>query len=372
LKTFAHIKLRKEQPLRTKIASLHLIGESPGDFVIAIDADPASPQSSYPGGEAPGFALDNNPSTKYLNFGGNIGPAGLIFTPSAGATTIQSMMMNTANDDDRRDPATWVVYGTNDAVTSVDNGDGLDENWIQIAAGDAMLPTARESAGPVYSFANSVAYSSYRIEFPTLRDNSNGCCMQIGDINIFESMDGTGAIVGMGDAATAFGPVAFDSSYPGAEAPGNVVDGTLNKYLNFGGANSGFIVTPAESNTLGGFRITTANDAPERTPSEYRVYGTNDAITSADNSNGTEEDWTLLDSGSITLPADPDTPGSIVAVNNTDSYSSYKMVFPDLVDAAAANSMQIAEVEFFTVPEPGSAGALILGGLMFGMLRRRK
>ncbi len=345
---------------------------TPSDFIIAIDEDPASPQSDYPSGEAPLFALDNNPNTKYLNFGGDAGPAGFIFTPSAGATTIQSMMMNTANDAEGRDPATWIVFGTNDPISSVDNGDGNGEMWTQIAAGDAMLPIDRFAAGPVYSFPNSTAYTSYRVEFPTLRDNNNGCCMQIGDVNIFESTDASGAIVGLGDAALAYGPVAFESSYPAGENPGNVIDGTLNKYLNFGGANSGFIVTPGETNPLGGFRITTANDAPERTPSEYEVYGTNDAIVSADNGNGLDENWVLLDSGSLSLPATPDTMGSIVAVDNTDTYTSYKLVFTDLVDAGAANSMQLAEVEFFAVPEPGSAGALLLGGMILGMFRRRR
>ena len=64
------------------------------------------------------------------------------------------------------------------------------------------------------------------------------------------------------------------------------------------------------------FQITTANDAEERDPSSWELYGTNDPITSVDNSQGDGENWTLIDSGEVSLPTERNTEGPIVAVNN--------------------------------------------------------
>ena len=159
--------------------------------------------------------------------------------------------------------------------------------------------------------------------------------MQIAEAAFFESTDGTGVnVLSPGDSILAvhFAP---DSSYPGGEAPAFAIDGTLDKYLNFGADNSGFIVTPSSgADAVRSFRITTANDSPERDPAMWELYGTDDPITSADNSQGLAENWTLIDSGSVALPDDRDTPGSWVVVDNDTSFSSYRMVFTDLKDAS--------------------------------------
>jgi len=161
------------------------------------------------------------------------------------------------------------------------------------------------------------------------------------------------------------------SRSPGAETVDHAIDGVIQKYLNFGdGAggdeqNTGFIVTPAfGSSVMDSFQITTANDAEPRDPASWALYGTNEQIVSADHSDGTAESWTPIDSGSISLPAGRNTPGPVVAVNNSTSYRSYKMIFPTVKDAAAANSMQIAEIQFFGVgknarrPEPDNGIAV--------------
>lgn len=138
------------------------------------------------------------------------------------------------------------------------------------------------------------------------------------------------------------------SSYPGNESPQNAIDGTLEKYLNFGEVNSGFIVTPSAGATLvNGFQITTANDAEERDPSSWALYGTDDAIISTDNSNGSAENWTLIDSGVVSLPSARNTAGPIVSVDNDTLYTSYRMLFTGVKNVFAANSMQIAEIQFF-------------------------
>lgn len=152
---------------------------------------------------------------------------------------------------------------------------------------------------------------------------------------------------------------------PGAEGVERAIDDFTQKYLNFLDLGSGFIVTPSVgSTTLGGLRFYTANDAIERDPASYLLEGSN---------NGT--DFTLISEGALALPLDRN-PGGTAPANainpatmftqevsfaNDSAYTSYRLTFPTLRDAAVANSMQIGEVEFLSqVPEPS---AIVLAGL---------
>ena len=72
---------------------------------------------------------------------------------------------------------------------------------------------------------------------------------------------------------------------------------------------------------------------------------------SVDNSNGDDENWTLIDEGTVELPVERFIEGPIVTVNNPSStaYTSYRMIFPTVKDPEGdgADSMQIAEIQFF-------------------------
>ncbi|MEM7315913.1 MAG: lamin tail domain-containing protein, partial [Planctomycetota bacterium] len=131
------------------------------------------------------------------------------------------------------------------------------------------------------------------------------------------------------------------------------------KYLNFGEENSGIIVTPNfGSSTVRSFRLTTANDAVERDPTSYELYGTNDTIQSRDNSTGLGENWTLIDSGSLSLPNARRTNAPVVNVSNSTAYRSYKLMFPTVKNAAAANSMQVADIRFYQSSNAGGTQIL--------------
>ncbi|HEX6961515.1 MAG TPA: PEP-CTERM sorting domain-containing protein [Lacipirellula sp.] len=391
----------------------------PDDFVIGIDVGPPVSFSNHPAAEGPLNAVDGNSATKYLNFGEV--ETGLMVTPFLGSTTVQSMVLTTANDHSARDPFNWELWGTNDfidhAAPGVNNGTSLipGVTWTQIASGDANLPGSlpgggqflpapappntpnpandgRFMEGPVYSFSNTNAYSSYRIVFPTTKDPMAGNSMQIAEVQLYPSLDGpnsSAGVLSILDSASAFQlpqpkiPVnegvanAIDgtsprpdlpsqSNYPGNEAPPNVVDGTLAKYLNFAGDNSGFIVTPASgSSTLRSFQITTANDAVDRDPTSYELYGTNEAIASTNNSYGTAENWTLISSGAIALPTDRNTLGPVIPVTNEASYTSYKMLFPTRVGPGGL--MQIAEASFYSTSDGMGADILNAGDPVLGI-----
>lgn len=150
-----------------------------------------------------------------------------------------------------------------------------------------------------------------------------------------------------------------NSSYPGSESPINALDGNAStKYLNFGEQNSGLIITPASgASIVRSMRLTTANDAAERDPASYEIYGTNSAIASTDNSTGLAENWTLISSGTLSLPETRLTDGPLVSFANSTSYTSYKILFPTVKNAAAANSMQVANIRLY--PTSGGTGTQI-------------
>jgi hypothetical protein len=157
------------------------------------------------------------------------------------------------------------------------------------------------------------------------------------------------ALLQPGDSILAIDLDPGESSYPFAESPANAIDNNVgSKYLNFGEVNSGFIVTPSfGSSTIKSFVITTANDALQRDPTAYALYGTNDMITSADNSSATDEDWTLIDSGALALPDARQVEGPRVPVSGFGRFTSYLFVVTAVKDEAFANSMQFSEIQFY-------------------------
>ena len=140
-----------------------------------------------------------------------------------------------------------------------------------------------------------------------------------------------------------------DFDWPGAEHPALAVDDNVNtKYLHFKGSDqpTGIKVTPAAKQVVTGITFTTANDAVERDPTSFELYGSNDGI---------DGEYELIASGEIVDFNDPneawprftmnETP---ITFDNDKTYDHYMIMFPTVRDAAAANSMQIAEIELLT------------------------
>ncbi len=344
---------------------------SPSDVIRAIDSV-AQSSSGFPGGEAPSNALDTpNAGTKYLNFGG--AGSGIIVTPSGGAAAAQSFQLTTANDDPGRDPTSWQLFGTNAAIASASNSNGLGEAWTPIASGSVTLPAARLTVGTAVNFANSTTYTSYKLVFPTLNGST---LFQIADIALYTGTSAGGTnVFTTTSAALGIDNPSSASVYPGGEAPTFMIDGLGgNKYLNFGKENTGFIVQPASGlSVIDSFTLTTADDAAERDPASYKLFGATGPLLSADNSLGDAESWTLIQSGALSLPTDRNTTSGIISVSNSASYSLYRLEFDTLRDTGAANSMQIGEVQFFgtVVPEPTTALLGLLGVGTLAVRRRR-
>ncbi len=126
--------------------------------------------------------------------------------------------------------------------------------------------------------------------------------------------------------------------YPAGEAPALVIDGKMDtKYLNFGtgggggvssltkGVGTGFYITPATGSSIAkAFRVSTANDAPERDPLSIIIEGSN--ATGADLKLGAS--WATIFTGDTGLTVDPgrQTAGPQIDFSNAVAYSSYRVL----------------------------------------------
>ena len=129
-------------------------------------------------------------------------------------------------------------------------------------------------------------------------------------------------------------PTSFNS--PGNEVSAMAIDDDpATKYLNFDKVNAGFTVVPGAGPTVVvGLRLTSANDAPERDPVSFTLEGSDDGLH-----------FTQIAGGSI-----PDFAARFFTVEvrfpNERAYRQYRLLFPEVRQAAAAVAVQIAEVEF--------------------------
>ncbi len=164
-----------------------------------------------------------------------------------------------------------------------------------------------------------------------------------------------------------------DGDWPGAEIPPLVLDDDAEtKYLHFKGDDvidpnadpTGFKVTPSAGPTIvTGLTFTTANDAEERDPTAFEIYGSNVSI---------DGPYNLIASGDIvdfsdevawprfTINATP------ITFDNATVYKHYQVLFPALRDAESANSMQIAEVELIGVTEDVLVDITAPGNTIYG------
>jgi hypothetical protein len=187
------------------------------------------------------------------------------------------------------------------------------------------------------------------------------------------------------------GTTAGQNNWPMNESPDHAIDGVGQKYLNFGELNTGFLVTPTfnggNGSIVDSIKIWTANDSPARDPASFELYGTNVAITGG--GPFALSNFTLINSGPLALPAtrqlgglsaplDTDTAGNPAITNqevtfaNNSLYRSYLVLFPTVKDSAAANSMQLGEVQLNGVPEPSTIALLALTTVGLAALRRRR
>jgi hypothetical protein len=123
---------------------------------------------------------------------------------------------------------------------------------------------------------------------------------------------------------------------PSNEGPYNAFDNNpYTKYLNFDKQNAGVTIQLNAGRVVTSFKLTTANDAVERDPTSYKLYGSNDGST-----------WTLIQQGSLSLSNNRFSVSNDIPVTNSTAYVYYFMIFPSIKNNAG-NSVQIAEITYF-------------------------
>src|SRR5262249_14029925 len=153
--------------------------------------------------------------------------------------------------------------------------------------------------------------------------------MQIGDVKLLESTNGTGPNILTG--ATNVRAIQLptpETDSPPTQGPEKAIDGNpFTKYVGLGGSESGFIVLPGVGYTqVYGLQITTSDADPGFDPLYWELYGTNGGILKADFTQGQAENWTFIDNGTFTFSQSPDgrlTAGSVVNVHNFDGFTGY-------------------------------------------------
>jgi len=143
-----------------------------------------------------------------------------------------------------------------------------------------------------------------------------------------------------------------DGDWPAAETPDLAIDDNVNtKFLHFKGETepTGIRVTPSVGATVvTGLTLTTANDAVERDPVAFELYGSNEGI---------DGPYTLIAGGDVPdfAQADPwprfTRNATPIVFENDVAYAHYQLLFTAVRAPGSANSMQIAEIELLGTVE---------------------
>jgi hypothetical protein len=171
----------------------------------------------------PNGALDNSLTTSFTTQGSGLnnngggagfppfaGPVGLVITPSAGGTLVTGVRFYTGSDPSSDDPADFKLEGSNNGGTS----------YTTIVPTTALsLPNARNNGAavdPLVSpvqeilFANSQAYTSYRLTFNNTKDNNSANIMSIGELELLGIV--TAPVLNIGSVAVSGGNVTISGS----------------------------------------------------------------------------------------------------------------------------------------------------------------
>jgi mono/diheme cytochrome c family protein len=140
------------------------------------------------------------------------------------------------------------------------------------------------------------------------------------------------------------------NSSPGSEGPRQALDNnSKTKYLNFGRAGSGLLITlPGTPVVVSRLDLTSANDSPGRDPASYLLEGSEDG-----------KSFHNIDTRAVPPFADRYQTQSF-NFDGAEAYSVFRLTFPTLQDGDRADAMQIADVRLLAAPapRPGIAGTL--------------
>ena len=325
-----------------------------GNFTIG-SVGATNPGNNWPSAESPDKVVDANTGSKFLIFRNS--NVGLILKPTNSSLVFNRLSLSTANDFSDRDPASYIIYGSTSNLTGSAGTNIPISSLTEIASGNVTMLSARSAGPTVIQFANHVAYTSYVVVFPTVRNPTGNNLTQISEIQLSQGTNPPLAVA-MADARggqLSSGNFTFGSTgrtepgtnWDASETPDHAMDGNVNtKFMIFRSTGAGLIASPqagaARMNTL---TLWTANDAAERDPASYEVYGFPTRITQTSGTLAVSG-GTLLGSGTLTLPSARNSGPVQVTFNNSTAYASYLVVFPTVKNSPSTNMTQLSELQF--------------------------
>lgn len=318
---------------------------SSGDSIAAYNSS-GTPNS--PTAEQVPNAIDGDINTKYLN--SNKTDPGLTVTNDYQMSVVKSLILTSANDAPQRDPASYVIQGSND----------LSGAWTNISSGAVPTFTGRHVSLSI-DIANTDLYSHYRVYFPSVVDSpTTANSMQIAEVNLAASQI-LQDVTGPGTIVTVYNSSGTPDPKEPTEGIAKAIDNDPNtKYLNFNKVGAGLTFELSQAFTVQGVGIRTANDSPERDPASFTLQGSNDGVNFVD----------IVTDMAID-PISTRFYNRNYAFDNDTAYLYYRLFFPTVANDATANSMQVGEIQLFAViPTPTAlpAGLMMLG---LAAMRRR-
>ena len=149
---------------------------------------------SSPAAEVVAHALDNV-TDKYLNYGTTgtqlapfVGPVGLVVTPALGSTLVTGVRIYTADDHPERDPAGFVLEGSNNggSTYSLITSNLLTLPPDRSPAGSALDPLAQPNQE--IRFNNSKLYTTYRLSVYHAKNDASANSVQFADAELLGSV----------------------------------------------------------------------------------------------------------------------------------------------------------------------------------------
>lgn len=201
-------------------------------------------------------ALDGNPDTKYLNFGGE--GTGLEFDVGA-ATRVRGIYLTSGNDREDRDPTRVRVEGWSAAAAA-----------YELVADEAVPPFAgRKQEQLVQWSPHSASYTRFRVTFPELNGSN---LMQVADIQL---QDALGRVAARPQRPPqSYAPPGKENRSPGSQRAPKALDADPDtKYLNFGGAGTGLEIRLPRAAAVDAVALTSGNDFVDRDPVRLKLEG---------------------------------------------------------------------------------------------------
>jgi hypothetical protein len=261
----------------------------PGDPIFS-----SHPPERSPANEQVANAIDNNPMTKYLNFGEGTGtsapfegPVGLTVMPSAGPSVLSGLALTSANDAPERDPASYILEGSNDGTS-----------FVLISEGPVPVFTERFMRQEI-PFTNA----AFQVILSGAAERPN---------QVTTPASGSGFLTVSGNQVT------YRIEYAGLSTA----------------ATAGHIHGPAGIEEAAGVMVPFQN-----------VTGTAGTLTGTLTLDETQLGALRDGLTYVNIHTETNPGGEIRGQIVPASFTTYRLTFPTVVNPATANSMQIAEVE---------------------------